>query len=259
MQYTQLKAETSVNHIHHKPGATQQTQRPQQRTPNHNHKQQVRSKTHFTVNGAPTKPIEHHQYTSTFPALPILSDPHWQTVEYEKRPRDVPETHTQNNKQIKLHDYWLNPPPPQTTKRFDALADDDQEHGGEKPPNKLPKPPPIFVAGVQNIKPLNELLVATSGDNFELKVLSGNQVKVQPKSAEHYRQILHALIDKRTEFHTYQPKEERCFHTVLRGMHYSTDVADIKSATERYGHTVLMYTTSNNNGQTYPCHYSSLT
>jgi hypothetical protein len=91
---------------------------------------------------------------------------------------------------------------------------------------------------VQNIKQLNELLVAISGDNFELKVLTGNQVKVQPKSAEHYRQILHALIEKRTEFHTYQPKEERCFRTVLRGMHYSTDVADIKSAIEHYGHRV---------------------
>jgi hypothetical protein len=95
------------------------------------------------------------------------------------------------------------------------------------------------VAGVHNIKSLKELLVTVSEDDFELKVLKGNQVKVQPKSADKYRTIIKALIEKHTEFHTYLPKEERCFHTVLRGMHYSTDVEDIKSAIEHHGHTVI--------------------
>jgi hypothetical protein len=95
MQYTQLEAEKSVNHTHHKQGATQQTQPPQQRTPNHNHKQQVRSKTQYTINGVPTTSIEHYQYTSTFPALPMLCDPIGRQLNIKKRPRDIPETHTQ--------------------------------------------------------------------------------------------------------------------------------------------------------------------
>jgi len=70
------------------------------------------------------------------------------------------------------------------------------------------------------------LLVPVSGDDFELQVLNGNQVKVQPKSADKYRTIIKALIEKHTEFYTYQPKKERCFYAVLRGMHYSTDVED---------------------------------
>jgi len=183
--------------------------------------------------------MEHQQYTSTLPALPTTPEPHWKKVVYKKRPRDIPETHTQNNKQIKLHDYWLNPPPPQTANRFGSLTDDDQDEGGEEATNKSPKPPPIFVAGVHNIKRLKELLVAVSGDDFELKVLNGTQVKVQPKSADKYRTILNALIEKHTEFHTYQSKEKRCFRTVLRGMHYSTDEEDIKSAIEHHGHTVI--------------------
>ena len=165
--------------------------------------------------------MEHQQYTSTFPALPTPLEPNWQKVEYKKRPRDITETHTQNNKQIKLHDCWLDPPSPQTTKRFDALTEEDQDEGGEKATTKSPKPPPIYIAGVHNIKPLKELLVAVSGDYFELKVINGNQV--QPNSADKYRTIIDALIKKHTEFHTYQPKEERCVRTVLRGMHYSTD------------------------------------
>jgi len=132
--------------------------------------------------------MEHQQYTSTFPALPKAPEFQWQKVEYKKRPRDIPETHIQNIKQIKLHDYWLNPSPPQTTNRYDALTEDGQNEGGEKANNKPPKPPPIFVAGVHNIKPLKELLVTISGDDFELKVLNDNQVKVQPKSTENTEQ-----------------------------------------------------------------------
>ena len=58
------------------------------------------------------------------------------TPSYKKRPRDIPETHTQNNKQIKLHDYWLNPPPAQNTNIFDELTGDDQNEGREKATNK---------------------------------------------------------------------------------------------------------------------------
>ena len=105
MQYTQPEAEGSFDYSQQQQSATQQAQPPQQRTPNHNQKQQVRSITQYNVNSDNAQPIEHQQYTSTFPALPTTPEPHWQKVEYKKRPRDIPETHTQNNKQIKLHDY----------------------------------------------------------------------------------------------------------------------------------------------------------
>jgi len=42
----------------------------------------------------------------------------------------------------------------------------------------------IIVAGVQNIKPLKELLVTVTGDEFKLKVLNGDQVKIQTKFSE---------------------------------------------------------------------------
>ena len=82
------------------------------------------------------------------------------------------------------------------------------------------------MAGVQNIQPLKELLVTIAGDDFELKVLQGNQVKIQPKTSDKYTTIIKALAEKRTEFHTYQPKADRSFRTVLRGFHYSTDTQE---------------------------------
>jgi len=47
------------------------------------------------------------------------------------------------------------------------------------------------------------------------------------------------LAQKHTEFQTYQPKEDRSFGTVLRGVHYSTDTSEINSDIQTYGHTVL--------------------
>ena len=95
------------------------------------------------------------------------------------------------------------------------------------------------MAGFENIKPLKELLVTVAGGDFELKVLNGTQVKTQPKSTEKYAAIIKALAEKHTEFHTYQPKEDKSFRAVLRGMHYSTDIRDLKTELESLGHTVV--------------------
>jgi hypothetical protein len=89
----------------------QQEQRPQLRTPYYNQQQQVHSLTQCTVHSDYAHPILHQQHTSNFPALPTQPESQWQKVTYKKRPTDIPDTHAQNIKQIKLHDYWLNPPP----------------------------------------------------------------------------------------------------------------------------------------------------
>jgi hypothetical protein len=43
---------------------------------------------------------------------------------------------------------------------------------------------------------------------------------------------LTALIEKNTEFHTYKPRQDRRFRVVLRNLHSSTEVNDIKHALE---------------------------
>ena len=102
----------------------------------------------------------------------------------QKRPRDKPENLTQNVKQIKLNVYWLNQPSPSNKNRLDALSEERNDEARITTKTKVFKTPPIFVAGVQNIQPFKELLINVTGDDFELKVLNGSQVKIQPKSAE---------------------------------------------------------------------------
>jgi hypothetical protein len=75
-----------------------------------------------------------------------------------------------------------------------------------EPSNVEPKPSPIFISGVKNIKPLVELLY-------------NSQVKVQPLESLTYTTITKALIEKQTEFHTYKPRNERGFRVVLRNIH----------------------------------------
>jgi hypothetical protein len=80
------------------------------------------------------------------------------------------------------------------------------------------KAPPIFVAGVQNIQQLKELLVNMTGDDLELKVLNDNQAKIQTKSTEKYTTTIKALSEKHTEFHTrtYKPKKDGSFRKEIK-------------------------------------------
>lgn len=78
-----------------------------------------------------------------------------------------------------------------------------------------PKPPPIFITGVKNIKPLIELLQEIAENKYAIKTLSNDQVKVQPTEAATYTTIIKALMDRNTEFHTYKPKKGKTFRAVL--------------------------------------------
>jgi hypothetical protein len=73
---------------------------------------------------------------------------------------------------------------------------------------------------------------------YEIKALAQNQVKVQPKSSDCYRIITKALIDRNTPFHTNKPKEERAYRVVLKNMHFSIDLEEIKNEIARLGHKV---------------------
>jgi len=232
MQYVQPHVAGFCDPNQQQPCVQQQMQQLQQGTSFYNQIPQVQPQNHYTIHSNHLHSTEPQQYATYFPALPENFESSWRKVEYKKPPRDNLKILTQNVKQIKLNDYWLNQPLPPHYNRFDALSDENNEEEGVKTKRTTFKAPPIFVAGVQNVQPLKELLVTVTGDDFELKVLNGKQVKIQPKSAEKYKTIK-ALAEKYTELHTYQPKDDRSFRIVLRGMNYSTDTSEVKSEIEK--------------------------
>ena len=186
----------------------------------------------------------------------------WQQVNNsKKRGRNSPEFQVRESKQFKITDCWLNNPT--TTKnKFDALtkvkditspsSDDREAENKQIAQNHLQKSPPIFVSGVSVIKPLIDLLNEIAKDNYNIKVLPNNEVKIQPSSSEKFIPIVEALKKKNTEFHTFQRKQDRSFKVVLRNMHPSTDAAEIQEEIEKLGHKVRNITNIKHNTMKVP-------
>jgi hypothetical protein len=53
-----------------------------------------------------------------------------------------------------------------------------------------------------------QLLEQIPKQEYEIKALADNQVKLQPKTFDSYRTGTKALAEKRTEFHSYKLKED---------------------------------------------------
>lgn len=155
--------------------------------------------------------------------------------------------------QTTLSSYWLSKPPA-TTNRFDALSTDTEDaddtiiHTGTERKNehtktqkqfKPIKPPPIFVQNVQYLSILVNALNDLPDCKYELKVLSNNEIKIQPIESIHYSKILELLKDKNTEYYTFKPKDQRGFKVFLRGIHHSVEKDEIKKELHDLGHNVL--------------------
>ena len=131
--------------------------------------------------------------------------------------------------------YWLGEQL-QTNNRFTPLADEKTEETTEG--RVQPKPPPIFISIVFNIKPLTELLNDIAPEKYLIKTLPNDQVRAQPLESSDYTTIITALMEKNTEFHTFKPRQVRSFRVVIRNIHPSTEVQDIKRALTEKGHDV---------------------
>ena len=129
--------------------------------------------------------------------------------------------------------YWLGGNIP-ITNRFSTLSEEHMEE--EEKQSSEPKPPPIFISGVTNMKPLSELLNTIAKDKYLVKTLHNDQVTVQPTESSVYTIIIKALIDKNTEFRTYKPRQDRSFRVVLKNIHPSTYLNDIKKELNVKGH-----------------------
>jgi hypothetical protein len=166
------------------------------------------------------------------PAQLQPAEQQWQRVS-RKRGR---KTEGHENLDETKQDYWLGENIP-TTNRFSSLSEEHMEEAEKQSAES--KPPPIFISRVTNIKPLIELLNTIAKDKYLVKALYNNQVRVQSTESSVYTTIAKALIDKNTEFHTYKPKQDRCFFIVLKNIHPSTDLNDIKQDLKDKGHEVI--------------------
>jgi hypothetical protein len=66
-----------------------------------------------------------------------------------------------------------------------------------------------------------QLLEQIAREQYDMKALADNQVKVNPKNCECFGITVKAVVEKRTEFHTYKLEEER--RVLLKNIHYSPE------------------------------------
>lgn len=98
------------------------------------------------------------------------------------------------------------------------------------------KPPPIFIKCVVNyplmLKSITTVLKETA---FTCRSFANNTVKVNTNSKETYRLLVNFLNQNNISFYTYQPKHERAFRAVIKNLHASIPVEDIKKELEGKG------------------------
>jgi hypothetical protein len=109
---------------------------------------------------------------------------------------------------------WLNQT--QISNRFSSLQQEDDLNQSSLGKEATAKPLPIYTINVTSIPPLFQLLDQIVPQLYEIKALTQNQVKIQPKTSDSCRLITKALLDRKTQLHTYKHKEERTYRVVLK-------------------------------------------
>ena len=101
------------------------------------------------------------------------------------------------------------------------------------------KPPPIFINNVSNVNKMIKCICSViSGSDFNYKALYDGQVKLNIKLVDSYRKLVKYFVANNISYHTYQLKNERSYRFMIKGLHYSTRIDDIKAELLYKGHLV---------------------
>lgn len=157
-----------------------------------------------------------------------VSPPSWQKVPgrnpKRKKPSNSPESIATSNMFSQLP-IDLTEEPTATKKNV-----------GKKPS----KPPPIILYGIEDVNKLTEL-VETVADksSFTYRLTNRNQLRINTLDIEAYQQIITKFRENGLIGHTFNKKEERPCRIVIRNLHHTTPISEIKKEMEKTGNTVV--------------------
>lgn len=154
----------------------------------------------------------------------------WTNITHNKRRKISPFQGTAEAQQ------WLQDIPLSNT--FSSLEEEVDMDANNEDATRSIKPPPIYV-DANIIDPLIELLNHTAGtENYTIKQIKLDQVKIQTNAPETFRKVTQALRQKNAAYHTYQLKTEKSYKAVIRGLHPRTSITNIKAELTKLGHEV---------------------
>ena len=97
--------------------------------------------------------------------------------------------------------------------------------------------PPIFIRTVKDYKAFcDSINDITKGKPFLCKN-SINGIKLSTSSADSYHTVIKFLQSNKVDFHTFQLKEDKAFRVVIRNLHHSTPISEIKNELTALRHT----------------------
>ena len=83
------------------------------------------------------------------------------------------------------------------------------------------------------IRSINEV---AETEQFYTKSMANNVIKITCLTPETYRTLIKHFKDTSLFYHTYQLKEERDYRVVLKYLHHTTDVEEIRQNLLQQGH-----------------------
>lgn len=123
-----------------------------------------------------------------------------------------------------------------TANRFSALPVDTRDNTEIK---KSSKPPPIMLYGIEDVAKLT-LLIETGlkHDEYTYKIITKKQLRVSCTSSDSYRTLMKLVRDNNLIGHTFTKKDERPCRIVIKHLHPTTPLEEIKKAIEDTGNTI---------------------
>ena len=98
------------------------------------------------------------------------------------------------------------------------------------------KPPPIHINDVQNYQALVLFLENNAAPNSFFLKTTIKGVTVYPKTPDVYRKLVSSLRNGGAEFHTYQLPEDKNRRIVIKNLHHTTPISEIKNDLEKHGY-----------------------
>jgi len=85
---------------------------------------------------------------------------------------------------------------------------------------------------------LDDLADVAEPDTYRTTALANDTIKINANTVDTYRSLVKHMKEENIVHHTYQIKAERAYRIVIRHLHHSVPLDDIKEELQKEGHTV---------------------
>ncbi|XP_070169674.1 putative leucine-rich repeat-containing protein DDB_G0290503 [Polyergus mexicanus] len=101
---------------------------------------------------------------------------------------------------------------------------------------KTPLPPPIMLDDIPNYDKFYNIIKKDVAENdFQVKVMNKNNIKINAKNSDAYRQLVNILKTNNLSFHSYENKQIRPIRVMAKNLHHSCNEENIIADLTRQG------------------------